>query len=136
MCLPQPVLPVGQHRSGELFNTPIETSQSQTQFLAVYSSSKKEAFCGLQRFKFTIKIRFSFFPPLLPIISKRQAWHVGQVAHKASKWVLHGNELRHFCHSKNACLKGRAVLCKHLFDRRKFVSLPLEWEHYSFFLSM
>lgn len=127
MSLPQPVRPVGQHHSG-LLSTPSLKLSIQGQVPTVYISPKKEAICGLQRFKFTIKMRFSFFPALLPIISQWQAWHICQ-PHKAYKWVLHGDEILHFCHSKNVYLKGCAVLCKHLFDQHKFISLLLECEH-------
>lgn len=70
---------------------------------------REEAACGLLRFKFTIKMRFFFFPPSLPMISWWRVWHMCP-PHKAYKWFLHGDEILHCYHSKNVCFE-KNVLC-------------------------
>lgn len=75
-------------------------TESSYKFFTVYIFPREDRACGLLRLKYTIKIRFFFFPPLLLIISWWSVWHICQ-PHKACKWVLHGDEILHGCHSKS-----------------------------------
>ena len=109
-CLfPQPALPSGQHCWGLLLISAIEDFYSTSGTLLAFPLRKKQSGNSWDLNSPLKWIFFSFFSPLLPIISCWQVWHICP-SHKMYKWVLHEDEILHCFHSKNVCFE-KNVLC-------------------------